>query len=69
MNFPNKICKKRGLFPEIAKVYPQNSLLLQTNTPAFEEKIGMNFGFLRHELDEKRRENREKPSVLTGKTK
>lgn len=67
MNFSNKICKKRGLLPEIALLFQQNSLLLQTNTPAFDEKIGMNFGFLRHELDEKRRENRENPSILAGK--
>lgn len=69
MNFSNKICKKRGLLPEIALLFQQNSLLLQTNTPAFDEKISMNFGFLRHELDEKRQENRKNPSVLAGKTK
>lgn len=69
MKFPNKIRKKRGLFPEITWVYLQNSLLLQTNTPAFDEKIGMNFKFLRQELDEKWREIRENPSFLAGKGK
>lgn len=53
MDSSNKIRKKRGLFPEITWVYLQNSLLLQTNTPAFDEKIGMNFKFLRQKLDEK----------------
>lgn len=69
MNSSNKIRKKRGLFPEITWVYPQNSLLLQTNTPAFDEKIGRNSEFFRQELDEKWREIRENPSVLAGKKK
>ena len=69
MNSSNKIRKKRGFFPEITWVYLQNSLLLQTNTPAFDEKIGRNFEFLRQELDEKWREIRENPSILAGKRK
>lgn len=69
MNSSNKIRKKRGLFPEITWVYLQNSLLLQTNTPAFDEKIGRNFKFLRQELNEKRREIQENPSFLAGKRK